>query len=199
VALGGAAFAIALTSSHNQTAIAPSTTAHVASKHSISNSTTASSTTPSTQASAQGQAAALSGLLTQSANDRAAIDAATQSITNCGNIQSADTTLDASASSRQSLLNQLQGLKLTALPSGTQLTGFLTAAWTNSEASDKSYAAWAADEISNGCTPGDTSDLNFQNAQVTDAQSTSNKTSFANLWNTIAPTYNLPTVLQQNL
>ena len=148
---------------------------------------------------AQSQAAALSGLLSQSSSDRAATIAATASIASCGDLLTAESTLDASANSRQALLGQLQALNLSAIPNGTQLTGFLTAAWTNSEASDRSYASWAADQISTGCTPNNTSDVNYQNAQGTDAQSTANKTSFASLWNTIAPTYNLPTVEPGNL
>ena len=203
VLLGGAGVAIALTASHNSKGQATPPTTQVTSNHSRAGSTPTSSSTSTTaattQALAQSQAAALSGLLSQSANDRAATAAATTSISSCGDLQTAESALDASASSRQSLLSQLQGLNMSALPNGSQLTGYLTAAWSNSEASDRSYAGWAADQISSGCTPNDTSDVNFQNAQGTDVQATSNKTSFASLWNTIAPTYNLPTVNPSNL
>jgi hypothetical protein len=203
VLLGGAATAVVLTSSHNSTGQATATTTQPASNRShtgsIPTSPSTSTTAATTQALAQSQAAALSGLLAQSSSDRAATVAAAASISSCGDLLTAEGTLDASANSRQSLLGQVQALNLSALPSGTQLTGYLTAAWTNSEASDRSYASWAADEISSGCTPNDTSDVNYQNAQGTDAQSTANKTSFASLWNTIAPTYNLPTVSPSNL
>ncbi len=192
VLLGGGAVAIAL-SSHSHSGSASTTQATVNSPH---QTTQPIATTLPTQPLAQQQATQLSGLLTQSANDRSAINAAVSSIGNCGNLIGAQTALTASATSRQSLLNQLQRTNLTALPGSGQLTQFLTAAWNNSEASDQSYANWASDEISRGCSPNDTADLNYQNAQVSDGQSTSNKTSFAALWNPIAATYNLPTVTQ---
>jgi hypothetical protein len=65
-------------------------------------------------------------------------------------------------------------------------------------ASDQSYAAWATDEINNGCTVNDDSDLNCQNAQPSDGLSTANKTSFAALWNPVASQYNVPTVTQSS-
>lgn len=189
VLLGGGAVAIALSShSHSGSASTTQTTAN------SPRTTQSTATTPPTQPLAQQQATQLSGLLTQSANDRSAIDTAVSSISSCGNLVGAQSALNASATSRQSLLNQLQRTNLTALPGSGQLTQFLTAAWNNSEASDQSYANWASDEISRGCTPNDTADLNYQNAQVSDGQSTSNKTSFAALWNPIASSYNLPTV-----
>jgi hypothetical protein len=156
-------------------------------------------TAPTTQPGTQAEATQLSGLLTQSGNDRSAIVAAVSSIANCGDLQGAENTLNSSASNRQSLLGQLQGLNLSQLPNSTQLVQYLTAAWNSSIASDQSYAGWAGDEINNGCTNNDTSDANYQNAQVSDSQSTANKTSFAALWNPIATSYNLPTVSQSDI
>ncbi len=98
------------------------------------------------------------------------------------------------ANSRQNLLNNLSSLNLSILPGGPQLSQALAGAWTNSKASDDSYANWANDELNNGCTPNDTSDPNYQDAQSSDAQSTTDKTAFANLWNPIATQYGLPTV-----
>jgi hypothetical protein len=137
----------------------------------------------------------LSGLLSQSQLDRAAIVAAVADISNCGNLRSDQSTLESAASSRQSLISTLQGdSRLSALPDATLLLLHLLSAWNSSIASDQSYAQWAADEIYKGCSNGDTSDLAFENAQTTDAQSTAAKTNFVALWNPIASTYGLPTL-----
>jgi hypothetical protein len=197
VLLGGTAIAIATLSSHPHSNAASGHDAnkivHPA-KRTTSTTATTSSTTTSTQALAAQQAAELSGLLTQSASDRSAIVSAVAAIANCGDLEGAEMTLNDSATSRQSLLNQLQGLTLNALPNNNELTEYLITAWNNSLASDQSYSDWAGDEINDGCTVNDNSDSNYQAAQVTDAQSTSNKSSFAAVWNPIATSYGLPTV-----
>jgi hypothetical protein len=154
----------------------------------------AQTTTTSTSLSPQAQASALSALLTESANDRSDIVQAVSAIANCGDLSSAENTLNMSSTSRQSLLTQIQGMSLNGLPNSSQLTIYLIAAWQNSLSSDQSYARWAADELNSGCSDNDTSDANYQAAQTTDAQSTSNKSSFAALWNPVATSYGLPTV-----
>jgi predicted RNA-binding Zn-ribbon protein involved in translation (DUF1610 family) len=161
--------------------------------HTTATPVVTTSTTTTTLPLASEQASALSDLLVQSSNDRFDIDLAVRAIGNCGNLEDAETVLNDAASSRQSLLNQVQSLSLTSIPSGAQLAQLLTTAWTNSMASDQSYSEWAGDEINNGCTRNDTSDLNYQNAQVTDQNSTNAKTSFVQLWNPIATMYGLPT------
>jgi hypothetical protein len=120
--------------------------------------------------------------------------AAVADIGDCGDLYGDETTLDDAYSSRESLLSQLQSLDLAALPDGSQLNTYLTNAWQASASSDQSYANWAADELSTGCTVNDRSDVNYQNAQITDGQSTQNKTNFAAAWNPIASSYGLPTV-----
>jgi hypothetical protein len=198
VLLGGTAITIATLSSHPHSDAASGNNAnkivHHVTRRPSTAGTTSSTTTTSTQPLAAQQAADLSGLLTQSASDRSAIVSAVASIANCGNLEGAEMTLNDSASSRQSLLSQLQGLTLNALPNNNALTEYLITAWNNSLASDQSYSAWAGDEINDGCVDNDNSDPNYQAAQVTDAQSTSNKSSFAALWNPIATSYGLPTV-----
>jgi hypothetical protein len=156
-----------------------------------------SGTTSPTQApSEQSEAQSLSSLLTQSQSDRSAIVGAVDAIASCGDVEGAETTLTQSASNRQSLLSQLQSLDLSALPSSTPLTEDLIGAWNNSIQSDQSYAAWASDELDNGCSDNDTYDSNYQAAQGTDAASTQNKAAFAALWNPIASQYGLPTLTQ---
>lgn len=157
-----------------------------------STSTTTTSTTSTTIPPSQA-ATNLSNLLAQSSGDRSAIVSAVGAISSCQDLGADQQTLDDAAGNRQDLLNSLNALNLSSLPNGSQLMQALVGAWTNSKASDQSYAAWAADEA-NGCTPNDTTNPNYQKAQGSDSQSTMFKTTFANLWNPIAMQYNLPTV-----
>jgi hypothetical protein len=194
VLLGVVAVALALTSSKSSTASASHTQVTVHHSAQTTQPTTPPTSPPTTQALDQQQASALSGLLGQSANDRAAIVAAVADIGDCGDLYGDETTLNDAYSSRESLLTQLQSLDLSALPGGSQLNTYLTNAWQASASSDQSYANWAADELNAGCTVNDRSDINYQNAQVSDGQSTQNKTNFAAAWNPIASSYGLPTV-----
>ena len=201
VVLGGAAVAIALTASKSPSASSPvSHTQATTSRppRSTQPPTTAISSS-STQPLAQQQATELSGLLSQSANDRAAIVGAVADIASCGNLSGDQTTLTNAHTSRESLLSQLQSLDLSALPGGSQLDTYLTNAWQASASSDQSYANWASDQMTSGCTVNDDSDVNFENAQVSDGQSTTNKTSFAALWNPVASSYGLPTVTASSI
>ncbi|MGH9079639.1 MAG: hypothetical protein ACRDYE_06115 [Acidimicrobiales bacterium] len=136
----------------------------------------------------------MSSLLQNSAQDRSQIVAAVALITSCGDLQSAQQTLDQAASSRQSLLSELDQLQVGSTPNGGQLVQELRSAWQASLDSDNSYAAYARDESSqfNGCVPNDSSDRNAQAASNSDAQATAAKEQFVNLWNPIAATYGLP-------
>jgi hypothetical protein len=201
VVLGGVAVAIALTSSKSPSASSPiSHTQATTNRPSQSTQPSTTLTSPSTtQPLTQEHATELSGLLSQSANDRSAIVGAVADIANCGDFSTDETTLSDAYASRESLLSQLQSLDLAALPGGSQLNTYLTNAWQDSASSDQSYAKWASDLMTSGCTVNDDSDVNFQNAQVSDGQSTANKTSFAALWNPIASSYGLPTVTASSI
>jgi len=194
VVLGVVAVALALTSSKSSTASTSRTKVTVHHSVQTTQPTVSPTSPPTTQPLDEQRASALSGLLGQSANDRAAIVAAVADIGNCGDLYSDQTTLDDAYSSRESLLTQLQSLDLAVLPGGSQLNTYLTNAWQASASSDQSYANWATDESNSGCTVNDHSDVNYQNAQVSDGQSTQNKTSFAAAWDPIATSYGLPTV-----
>jgi hypothetical protein len=188
----------AITRGHNAPAHLASKNVHSRSHNSntspaVSTPATSQATTPTTS-TPQTEADQLSGLLTQSESDRAAIVAAVRDISNCGDLQNDQTTLDTSANNRQSLLSTLRGDTFSALPQGNPLVLYLIGSWDYSIASDQSYAQWAGDEMENGCTNGDTSDSNFENAQITDGESTNAKQHFVALWNPIATTYDLPTV-----
>ena len=69
----------------------------------------------------------------------------------------------------------------------------LTSAWQASAQADQDFAQWAQDEATQGCTPNDQSDRNYQAAAGPDNQATADKRAFVNLWNPIATRYGLAT------
>jgi hypothetical protein len=146
--------------------------------------------TPSSQ-SAQQAAASLAGLLAQSATDRSSAVNAVNSVSQCGPTLSKDPQiLETAAVARQLLLSQLASLPgRSALPG--QMLQVLTGAWQASATADRDFARWAQDELSEGCTQNDQADPNLQAAAAPDAQATTDKKAFVNLWNPIAAQYGL--------
>ncbi len=142
---------------------------------------------PSEQTAAQD----LATLLSQSATDRSAISSAVSDVNNCGPNLAADASaFQQAASSRQRLLGKLAQLPgSSALPA--QLVQDLTGAWQSSRQADQDFAAWANDENTNGCTPNDSSDANFQAATAPDNQATTDKKAFVSEWTPIASQYGL--------
>ena len=134
----------------------------------------------------------LGDLLATSALQRQGVSGATADIADCTNLEQAQSRLSNSAGQRQALLNQLSNVPVSSLPGGAQMLSDLTNGWQASIESDNSYAQWAADEISQGCTPNDTGDSNYQAAQGTDQEATSDKGNFTTAWDALAPQYGLP-------
>jgi hypothetical protein len=154
--------------------------------------TPAPAATPPTVPVEQQAAEALATLLTQSVADRSAINAASDDVAACGNLSQDEQTFNNAATSRQNLISSLASLQnASALPAS--MIQSLNAAWQASEEVDQDYAGWASDEESNGCTPNDTSDENYQAAEGPNQTATQNKMAFATAWDAIAPTYNLST------
>jgi hypothetical protein len=154
--------------------------------------------TPASQ-SAQQAAASLAGLLAQSVTDRSSTVNAVNSVSQCGPTLSQDPQiLESAAASRQRLLSQLASLPgRSALPG--QMLQALTGAWLASATADRDFAQWAQDELSRGCTQNDQADPNFQAARAPDAQATTDKKAFVNLWNPIAAQYGLTSYLWNQL
>jgi len=155
--------------------------------------TTTTSSTTSSVPSEQQEAQALSALLTQSVTDRSSINAASGDMSACGPDLLQDQQIFTTAeASRQTLLSQLSmDSGFSALPA--LMVTALHGAWQASEQVDEDYATWASDEVSNGCTPDDTSDPNYEAAVTPNQTATQDKMAFASAWDPIATTYNLPT------
>jgi hypothetical protein len=166
--------------------------AGVGSTFSSSADTVASTQTAPPPLTGEQAAQNLSTLLAQSADDRTSIVNAVSDVSQCGPDLGQDAQVFRSAAaSRQSLLAQLAGLPgQSALPA--QMIADLTGAWQASAQADQDFALWAQDEASQGCTPDDQSDPNYQAAEAPDNEATADKEAFAGLWNPIATSYGLP-------
>jgi hypothetical protein len=161
----------------------------------VPTTTSRSSTTTTTTPLINEQQAAqtLSTLLSQSVIDRSEINAASNDVTTCGPTLSQDSqTFDAAYSSRQSLITQLSALPGASALS-PQMIQSLTSAWQASEQVDQDYASWANSEFESGCVPNDTSNTYYQEADTPNQEATTDKQTFANLWNPIATRYGLST------
>jgi hypothetical protein len=150
-------------------------------------------------ASEQAAAQNLSRLLTQSISDRSAILSAYNDVDTCGPGVAQDAqTFQQAATSRQNLLARLGALPgASALPS--RLLQSLNGAWQASVAADQDYAAWASDESTHGCRAHDTANAHYQATSEANREATTDKTTFAGLWNPIAVKYSLPTYRQDEL
>jgi hypothetical protein len=117
-------------------------------------------------------------------------------VNNCGNLSADEQTFTAAQSSRQSFIGEVES-GYSALPAA--MMSDLENAWSASASADGHFAAWAEDEINNGCTDGDTGDSNYQAATTPDNQATLYKVSFLSLWNPIASQYGLTTYQWEQL
>jgi hypothetical protein len=179
---------------HSQAAASASRTPRPAPGQRLSASATATpssaTVTPPSQ-SVQQASASLAGLLAQSVTDRSSTVNAVNSVGQCGPTLSQDPQiLQSAAAARQRLLSQLASLPGRSELSGQMLQA-LTGAWLASATADRDFAQWAQDEVSKGCIQNDQADPNFQAAAGPDAQATTDKKAFVNLWNPVAAQYGL--------
>ena len=152
-----------------------------------------STTTSTAPVSGRREAAAINTLLAQSSGDHDAIDGATTDIANCGNLSQDEATLNAAAQSRRTLIAELPRLDTSQITGAAQLISALRSAWQASAESDSSYAAWAGDLLTSGCTgQATTNDPNWQAAQVSDPEATAAKQQLAAAWTPIAIQYGFP-------
>ncbi len=131
--------------------------------------------------------------------DRNAVNAAYNGVKACGPSLPQDVqTFRHAATSRIRLLSQLGGLPgRSALSS--QMLGDLTSAWRASIAADDDFAAWAKDQVKQGCSASNQSDPHFVAANGPDLQATASKKAFIRLWNPVAVKYGLMRYKQNEL
>lgn len=155
-----------------------------------------SSPGPTTPASPATVAAALNGLVHQSATARATLISTVASIQNCSaNLQSAASALEAVVSTRQQVISQLGTLQVDVLPNGAAIRSAMTNALDDSIDADHDFEGWLSGiTAAGGCTGQAPHDANWQAAQVASSTATEAKQTFAGLWNPVAKTYGLPGV-----
>jgi len=150
---------------------------------------------------AANQATAISGLLDQSSTERANAANAITAVGSCAGtatVATAARDLNAAAAARMSLVQSLSALPTDKLPRGRELVGHLSAAWTASAASDRSYSAWAAHaaaqvNTSRACRAGlAVAGSSYRAAQDTDRRATADKRVFVAAWNPLATRLSLP-------
>jgi len=127
-----------------------------------------------------------------SVSDRSAVVNAVNDVNACGSVSQDQQTFQQAATSRQQLLTQLNSLSGASYLPASMLQD-LNAAWQASVEADQDFAAWAGDENSDSCTPGDSADANYQAATQPDDEATADKKAFVSLWNPIATQYELTT------
>ena len=143
-------------------------------------------------------ATSLAALLAQSVTDRDTVNAAYNDVKSCGQNLSGDVqTFRHAATSRTQLLGKLASMPGRSALSPAML-GDLTSAWRASLAADNDFAAWAKDQVKQGCSaPGNLLDPHYVAANGPDLQATASKRAFIRLWNPVARSYGL-TVYRQN-
>jgi hypothetical protein len=163
---------------------------------------TAAGTSPSASASgtgtsvagnpAQRQAAsALSGLLSQSGTDHAAVNAAVTNVEGCKSLAADERTFDKAATNRRTLLTKLSQLPNRSALSPKMLAD-LTGAWQASATVDSDLAKWAADGIGH-CKKNNLKNPHYTATLPFDSKATNDKTAFVKQWNGLARKYGYPT------
>ena len=155
-------------------------------------STPTASTSGGSALTQQQAATALSGLLAQSGNDHADVNAAVGNVEACGKGLSHDAqVLSTAASNRRALLTKLAQLPgRSALPPA--MISELTTAWQASATVDADLSKWATDAAGH-CRKGNLNDPNYTATIPFDSQATNGKIAFVKLWNPLAKKDGLPT------
>jgi hypothetical protein len=139
------------------------------------------------------EAQLVNSLLVQSGEDRDHLRNAISALSSCSNVASESSTVQALASSRLLLLQNLEHYNLDQLAGHAQLQATLENALSDSVQADRDFTAWAQDLVNNGCTPSSaTDDQNYQAATQPDDAAESEKGVFAGLWDPIAKEFSLP-------
>ncbi|WP_327696707.1 hypothetical protein [Streptomyces sp. NBC_00459] len=142
---------------------------------------------------AKAQAVELDKLLADSNNSRDTVIRAVSDVKSCNNLGQAAADLRGAAQQRGELVTRLSTLAVDKLPEHAGLTDALTKAWQASQAADNHYAAWADQTAGkNGCKKGQArSTGQTQKGNQQSGVATEQKSRAAELWNTIAKTYDL--------
>ena len=147
--------------------------------------------------STPGQSAAdvmsiLGGYLARSASVRPTIQPAIDGVRSCAqDPASGQAVLKQAINTRQDILNGLRTLSPAGLPNGAQLINSLIDAMQNSVTADQDYQDWMADIASgaSACGSNPSQNSHYAAGNTADAEATSAKKAFIQVWNPMAPSY----------
>jgi hypothetical protein len=149
------------------------------------------------RANAASEVAYLNGILQQSQTARSSVKTVVQNILKCASVQADVQNAQTVVDDRTTELQALNSAPVDAVPGGSALVGQLRAVLQDSLTADQAYVT-AAGQVASGQCPAGTSTYNGQMSLI--AQITSEKTAFANTWNSqIAPQYGTPTYTQNDI
>jgi Protein kinase domain len=161
---------------------------------------TAGPTTPRLSGGDRIVANRFASLLRRNSGARAQVVSAVGAVSNCsmnGNAGSA--ALETAISARQSVVNELNGLDVSALAEGGQLLSSLTIAMRDSIAADRHFQDWMRYVAATGCSGAAPQNADFAAADASSQAAASSKTQFATAWNGVALRYGLDQVQEQDL
>ena len=148
------------------------------------------SPTATSSASAQSVAAfaaAVDGLLGESASARAGVSATVASLQACRTDPTrAATTLRSAGRSRTALAERGRAIPAAAVPGGADVVSAFVAMQKASAAADDDFAAWADDIARSGCRNGAPHTAHWAQGNQHSAEATTAKSRFVQLWNPIA-------------
>jgi len=160
--------------------------------------TTASATSiPFPAASAKAVATQVDELILRSGAARALLTKGVIDAAGCS--ASGASEINAALQQRQSLLNQLQVLDLTALPRGAQVKAALAQTMERSIVADQFFLSWAQEPAVSGCTGTAVRDSVLLQANAASRESTAVKQQFIALWNPVALQLGLPARAEPDL
>ncbi|HEY0699182.1 MAG TPA: hypothetical protein VGD43_15385, partial [Micromonospora sp.] len=147
-----------------------------------------SSSPTGTTDDARSQAEVLDSLLDASAGSRKLLLRALQDAGNCINTVAAAQALDQVADERNTQLQQVRELRVTALRNGTQIQATLLEALTRSVEADRAFARWARGIRAEGCQQ----DGNYRDGVSASSAARAAKALFCSVWNPVAAGFGLP-------
>ena len=147
--------------------------------------------------SAADQARSISSLLADAKDSRLALVSAVADVDGCRDSQGAISTLSRVAKERQNELSRAYRLTVDQLPNGEQLQQALEQAFSASLTADQRFLAWA--QTVAGCSGTAPHTENYQTAAQASQQATAAKQNFVSMWNSVAGSYLLPTVREQDI
>ncbi|WP_157545320.1 hypothetical protein [Hamadaea tsunoensis] len=151
--------------------------------------TTGSARTAPVATGARDQAATVDGIIRWSGRSRQALFAALDDLGACHDAYGATQSLRTVASGRAGQVAALNGLDVSALPSGPSLRGTLISALNSSREADLAFVRWGEHVQASGCGH----DSNYQQGMAASKTATRTKQRFVNAWNPVALAYGLPT------